>query len=347
MNKTSNKVLLSICIPTFNRTDCLKNCLNSILIAKKNYNFNFEVCVSDNCSTIKIESIINKYQRYYKIRFNKNKSNIGLGANILKAVSLARGQFVWILGNDDLLMPYTFKYIDKLLKKKNKIDFFYVNSYHLDSSFVFKHKQPFNIKNLPKKMNKFSTYPECFETDFLNLVDYNISFDFLLGMFLAIFKKENWDKSLFRINQKSLKNKNTFSTFDNTAPHIIVWSEGFKNSKAYFHAKPLSVNLYGVREWIDLYPFVESIRIPEALYYYRLAGLTSDKYYKNKNYALKSLIINLIKIYFFKNTEGSKYIKVRTHIISNLLYPSIYYGFVYFVIKKILRILKNYFELLR
>ena len=28
---------LSICIPTYNRTECLDNCLNSILIAKKNY----------------------------------------------------------------------------------------------------------------------------------------------------------------------------------------------------------------------------------------------------------------------------------------------------------------------
>ena len=118
MKKNNNKVLLSICIPTFNRTDCLKNCLNSILIAKKNYNFNFEVCVSDNCSTTNIEPIINKYQRYYKIKFNKNNSNLGLGVNILKAVSMAKGEFVWILGNDDLLLPHTFKYVDKLFKKK-------------------------------------------------------------------------------------------------------------------------------------------------------------------------------------------------------------------------------------
>ena len=44
-------MLLSICIPSFNRLDCLNNCLNSILISSKNVdNFEFEVCISDNFS---------------------------------------------------------------------------------------------------------------------------------------------------------------------------------------------------------------------------------------------------------------------------------------------------------
>ena len=42
---------LSICIPTFNRLDCLENCLNSIFISSKNVqDFEFEVCISDNNS---------------------------------------------------------------------------------------------------------------------------------------------------------------------------------------------------------------------------------------------------------------------------------------------------------
>ena len=122
----------------------------------------------------------------------------------------------------------------------------------------------------------------------------------------------------------------TYSTFDNTAPHIIIWSSGFRNSKAYFQSEPLSVNTYGVREWVNLYPFVESIRIPEVLDYYKSAGLSSKKYFRNKNYALRSLILNLIKIYFYKNIKGSSYINIRKHIMSNLFYPGVYYGFFYF-----------------
>ena len=43
--------ILSICIPSFNRLDCLENCLESILISSQNVkNFEFEVCISDNFS---------------------------------------------------------------------------------------------------------------------------------------------------------------------------------------------------------------------------------------------------------------------------------------------------------
>mgnify|MGYP001407965082 CR=1 FL=1 len=330
---------LSICIPTFNRAECLNNCLNSILIARKNYNFNFEVCISDNCSSTNIKPLIKKYQKFYTINFNKNKNNLGVGVNILKAVSLAKGEFVWILGNDDLLMPYTFRYLDSLFKKNNSVDFFYINSFHLDSLTVLKGRQPFNTNNLPKKMNKFSSYPESFRGKFLDLVDHKISFDFMLGMFLAIFRKKIWDDNLYKINKKFLYNKKTYATFDNTAPHIIIWSSGFKNSNAYFQSKPLSVNTYGVREWVNLYPLIESIRIPEALDYYRKAGLSFYKFFYYKNFALRYFFISLIKIYFIKDIGGSKYINIKKHIVFKLFYPNIYFGFIYYIIRKIFTII--------
>ena len=47
-------MLLSICIPTYNRINQLDNCLNSILISTKKINqtelSDFEVCISDNAS---------------------------------------------------------------------------------------------------------------------------------------------------------------------------------------------------------------------------------------------------------------------------------------------------------
>ena len=49
-------MLLSICIPNFNRANCLDNCLNSIVISKKNSNLKFEVCISDNNSSDNIEN---------------------------------------------------------------------------------------------------------------------------------------------------------------------------------------------------------------------------------------------------------------------------------------------------
>tara|TARA_B100000767_G_C19758671_1_gene534149 strand:+ start:1264 stop:2289 length:1026 start_codon:yes stop_codon:yes gene_type:complete len=330
---------LSICIPTFNRIECLNNCLNSILIAKNNHDLDFEVCISDNCSKANVKELIDKYSSSLDIIFNKNPNNLGLGVNILKAVSLAKGEYIWILGNDDLLLPSTFFYLKKLFKENEIVDFFYINSFHLDSSFTLTGQQPFNTDNLPAKMKKFSKYPKSFQSNFFDLVSHNISFDFMLGMFLAIFKKKIWDENLFRINQNFIEDKKIYSTFDNTAPHIVIWSSGFKNSRAYFQSDPLSVNTHGVREWIDLYPFVESIRIPEVLDYYRSAGLQLHKYLYYKNFALRKLLISLFQLYFFKNVKGQEFINVKKHIVLNLFYPSIYIGAIYFILRKVLKIM--------
>ena len=113
-------IALSICIPTFDRPDCLLNCLNSISIAKKKSNILFEVCVSDNNSNYNIQKIVEKFSDNLLIKFNKNEKNLGLGVNILKSVSMANGEFVWIIGNDDLLLPKTLFVIENLLNKNGK-----------------------------------------------------------------------------------------------------------------------------------------------------------------------------------------------------------------------------------
>ena len=109
---------LSICIPTYNRSKYLENCLKSITIAKKRSKLNFEVCISDNNSEENLSPILNRYKKKIKIIINKNKKNMGVARNILKSVSMAKGDFVWILGNDDLVMPSAFEYLFKLFKEK-------------------------------------------------------------------------------------------------------------------------------------------------------------------------------------------------------------------------------------
>ena len=112
-------MLLSICIPTFNRLNCLSNCLNSILTSSQNFNFNFEVCISDNFSDGDIESIINNYKKKLNINFIKNSKNLGHGKNCLQSVSMAKGDFVWTLGNDDMVLPHTFEKLHEIIKRNN------------------------------------------------------------------------------------------------------------------------------------------------------------------------------------------------------------------------------------
>ena len=79
---------LSICIPTFNRPSQLPNCLNSIYIAKKNSNLDFNVCISDNGSNYNVKQITDNFKDKLDIILNINTKNLGYKQNLLKAIYL-------------------------------------------------------------------------------------------------------------------------------------------------------------------------------------------------------------------------------------------------------------------
>ena len=265
---------LSICIPTYNRPQHLENCLESILISQKNSKKKsiFEVCISDNGSKHNIAKIVRKYSKKLNIKFHRFNKNLGITQNFLKVVDMAEGEFVWTIGNDDLLLPHSLKKIFFLLKKYPLTDYFFINSYNLDSKYLKKYKHPFSTYKLPNKMVRFSKFKKSKSTYFWDLIDPVIAYDFLLGMFFSLFRRSKWDENVKFINMKNAKDKRWMSTPDNTYFNTIIFANAFKNSKAYFQAEPLSVNLGGVREWVAMSEFILIVRIPGILDYYRSRG---------------------------------------------------------------------------
>ena len=105
--------LLSICIPTYNRAIYLNKCLSSITENFKKYGF--PIYISDNCSGDNTELIVNNYQQSYSnIIYIKNKSNIGPYLNILNVIEMARSKYIWLMGDDDAILPNS---IEKVLTK--------------------------------------------------------------------------------------------------------------------------------------------------------------------------------------------------------------------------------------
>ena len=330
---------LSICIPTFNRVKCLRNCLESIYQSKKKSELNFDVCISDNNSTEDVDSVINEYRDKLKIKFNKNLTNLGLGINILKSVELSNAEFAWIIGNDDMLLDKTLKCLEDLFKKNLDIDYYFINSFHLSSEHVFKFNQPFNHMNLPEYMSPFSKKKQNKRCKYFDLIRPDYAFDFLLGMFLNIFRRKKWVENIDQIDRSLVSDTRVMSNIYNTFPHNIIFAKAFKNSNAFFHSDPLSIALYGERDWWkDLYPFVEAIRIPELVDVYRKNGLNYFKYLICKNFALRKLFSNLIKVYILPEYNGFQYLNFRQHILKNLHYPSIYIMPFYYLIRKIFKL---------
>ena len=92
---------ISICLPTFNRVKFLQRCLPTIL--QQTYS-DFEVIVSDNCSTDSTAEFIASC-RDGRIRYYRNSGNVGPYPNMNRTLGLARGAYVCILHDDDLYAP--------------------------------------------------------------------------------------------------------------------------------------------------------------------------------------------------------------------------------------------------
>lgn len=336
---------LSICIPTYNRASHLANCLNSIITCSLNSDLKFQVCVSDNHSTDSTENVVRHAQLSIDIKYHKNEINIGMSRNFLEVVSMADGDFVWLIGDDDLLLTDSINRLNKIIIEHPSVDFIYVNSFHLRTSYLDDFSSPFDVKDLPNNMVRFSKYTEEREMPFFDLIDPNISFDFLGGIFLSVFRKRNWMDNAYVLDKNAIYDKRTFSHFDNTFPHLKIYAKAFSSSNAYFNANPLNVCLTGAREWASMSPLVMSVRLVEALQEYRNNGLPYWRYIYCKNYALGNSIPDLVNIFINKRTSGYDYINLIRLALGYCGYPNFYLSFFYFVGRRIRKVFRNFFNI--
>lgn len=322
-------IKLSICIPTFNRANHLQNCLSSLVQCGIGNNNEIEICVSDNCSTDSTSVVINQAQNFLRINRNINKSNIGAACNIIEVVKMAKGDFVWIIGDDDLLLPGACERIIDLISKDEKIDYIYVNANHLTTEYIYQYSQPFNLKNLPGDMTLFSSWKGCGRIEFKKLINPKISFDFLGGIYLSVFRRSLWNANLTCLDPEALLDKRVFSHFDNTFPHNKIFANAFLNSSAYFIATPGTVCLTGAREWAPMGPLVMSVRIPELLEAYRDKGLGFFRYHYCRNAALSNFFNDFLRLLLYKETTGGKYVNLPKIILLNSMYPNFYLSILY------------------
>jgi glycosyltransferase involved in cell wall biosynthesis len=97
-------ILLSICIPTYNRSNSLKILLDEIYHQSKDIMEAIEVVISDNASTDDTPSVIDKYRDSFPIFVvNRWEKNTGTRYNVCNIPMFASGKYVWFLCDDDLL----------------------------------------------------------------------------------------------------------------------------------------------------------------------------------------------------------------------------------------------------
>lgn len=94
-------IRLSICIPTYNRAQFIAATLESILSQAQT---EVEIVIMDGASTDHTESVVQEFQeRFNNIRYYRGQKNMGVDADLAKAINFAQGEYCWLMSSDDLL----------------------------------------------------------------------------------------------------------------------------------------------------------------------------------------------------------------------------------------------------
>jgi glycosyltransferase involved in cell wall biosynthesis len=118
--------LLTIAIPTYNRSGFLRQLLDSLVEQVRNEP-RVEVIVSDNASTDDTASLIDERQRLgFRLTYLRNAQNVGPDANFLQCFDSASGKYVWIIGDDDFLLPGAVEHVLEYLCR-DEYDLAYVS----------------------------------------------------------------------------------------------------------------------------------------------------------------------------------------------------------------------------
>lgn len=96
-------MLLSFCIPTFNRGAFIGETLESIIRQAES---NIEIIIVDGGSTDNTAKVVEDYRsRFANIYYYRQSFNAGVDRDMAASVRLAHGEYCWLMSSDDVVAP--------------------------------------------------------------------------------------------------------------------------------------------------------------------------------------------------------------------------------------------------
>lgn len=126
---TSVSAKVSVCIPTFNRAAFLRESLESV--ARQTYK-SIEVIVCDNASSDGTPDIVHEFADCLTLRYIRQPYNVGMVRNWQAGLTLATGDFISFLNDDDLYHPDALGVLVRALEENPEADFSFADHLVVD-----------------------------------------------------------------------------------------------------------------------------------------------------------------------------------------------------------------------
>ncbi len=94
--------LISICIPTYNRSSSLKIILPELISIVDKYNF--QILIVDNASSDATKEVVDDFKKIYnEITYYRQDENVGADKNFETALCLSKSKYAWLLGDSNII----------------------------------------------------------------------------------------------------------------------------------------------------------------------------------------------------------------------------------------------------
>ena len=125
--KLTPRPKLSVCISTYNRAEWLAASLKNWQRLYPEPIPDVEMLVCDNASTDHTAEVVKPYLSRLDFSYRRNPVNVGMLGNLRETAHSARGSYIWILGDDDLIMPGAIESILRAIEAYPNVALCYLN----------------------------------------------------------------------------------------------------------------------------------------------------------------------------------------------------------------------------
>lgn len=126
--------LLGIAIPTYRRPEQLRRCLRSIIHSASAASHPIPIHVADDSIDDTNLGVMRELQAAYPLLVHhRNARNLGIDGNIVNSVNLCQARHVWLMGEDDRMIPEAVPALLAILSR-HADPFVYVNYLSADES---------------------------------------------------------------------------------------------------------------------------------------------------------------------------------------------------------------------
>jgi abequosyltransferase len=141
----TNKIFVSICIPSYNRPVEIKRLLDSIDTKCIN-EVQVVICEDNAPKRFEVRRVVEDFIKntIYKIKYIENIENLGHGKNLRECIKQADGEYIIFMGDDDMFIPEAFDVYLKFIKNHKNCGYILRSSRQLLKNGKFEYFKYYN-----------------------------------------------------------------------------------------------------------------------------------------------------------------------------------------------------------